>query len=150
MITVIGTVRNRATDVERWLESLAPHDLEVILVDYGSDDDLDGVLTRTRCPVKVIHLDMFPADGYPEAHLKNIGIRASTRPIVACTNVDVAYDPEFWPSIGRCAGQGTLVQVVRKNAPPGVIVKPDASYNENGKSFSMTNDLHPLQFGPGT
>lgn len=152
MISVVGAVCNRSKDVKRWLHSLAPHDLEAILVDYGSEDGLDGVLERSPCPVKVIRLGKFPVDGFPEAHLKNIGIREASREFVACTNVDVAYDPEFWRNVATCCNQGVLVQAVRKNAPPGVTVNPDASYDEpkDRAPFSITNDIHPLQFGPGT
>lgn len=152
MISVVGTVRNRAKDVERWLRSLAPHDLEVILVDYGSTDGLDGVLAKSPCPVRVIHLDVFPVDGFPEAYLKNTGIREATRPIVACTNVDVSYSPDFWASVARCSNQGVLVQAVRKNAPRGVVVNPDASCTQpkDGPPWSVTVDLHSIHFGPGT
>jgi len=127
MVSVVACVKDRAHNVKKWLESLALQtvDIQTILVDYGSTDGLDKVLEDSPVAVGYIPIDDLGIDKFPEAYLKNVGVRHANQDIVACTNVDVCYEPEFFEKLVGKLGEHTLVMAMRKNAPKDTTVPVD-------------------------
>ena len=146
-ISVVGCCYNRAENVRKWLESLAQQTCanitEVVLVDYGSTDGLDKVLKESPLRVSVYTVTRRGVDepGFPEAFLKNVGIRRARGDVVLSTNVDVVYEPSFVEKITSRCGPGVLVQAVRKNAQRGVPVNIDATTVPPDSVKSMCNDF---------
>src|SRR3990167_1146578 len=146
-ISVVGGVYNRAENVRKWLESLSKQTCiqwtEVVLVDYFSTDGLAAVLKESPVPVTLLNIvrSVGPnTGGFPEALLKNVGIRRASGDVIISTNVDVTYEPEFIEKIASRCGPCVLVQAVRKNAQKGVPVKPDATTEPPDSVKSMCND----------
>ena len=127
MISVVACVKNRAHNVKKWLESLALQtvDIQTILFDYGSDEGLDKVLEDSPIAVGYVPVEDLGIDKFPEAYLKNVGIRHANEDIIACTNVDVCYEPEFFEKLARKLDKHTLVMAMRKNAPQDTDVPVD-------------------------
>ena len=135
MFSVVACVKNRAEGVRLWLESLSLQTradlMEVILVDYSSTDGLEEVLKDAPIKINLFHVDSMEAHThFPEAFLKNVGIRRASCDVIAVTNVDCVYEPQFFENlISRC-GPGVLVQAVRKDTVKGQGVSADAVVEE--------------------
>lgn len=149
MVSVVSAVYNRAANVERWLGSLARQTVpvEAILVDYGSTDGLEGVLANSPIAVKVVTIER--KDGpFPEAYLKNVGIRYATCDVIVATNNDVTYEPTFFELLEECCIYGVLVQAMRQNAPSDAEVDLEGNIKLNqNKAISMVNDFGYHSFG---
>lgn len=137
MISVVACVKDRAENVKLWLESLALQTradlMEVILVDYSSADGLDKVLKDS--PIKLNFFRVSAREradepGFPEAFLKNVGIRRASCDVIAVTNVDCVYEPRFFENMAAECGPGVLVQAVRKDTFEGQQVSADAVVGE--------------------
>lgn len=144
-VSVVGCVRNRASNVRNWMESLSKQTIvqmmEIVLVDYSSTDGLQEVLDQSPVRLNVIRVNFSEnPPGFPEAKLKNVGIRRATGDVVFATNVDVVYEPVFVERIVSRCGPGVLVQAVRKNARKGVSVTADARTIPEDSIKSMCND----------
>jgi glycosyltransferase involved in cell wall biosynthesis len=137
MISVVACVKNRAANVKKWLASLELQtaDLQVVLVDYCSTDDIKSVMDDSPIAVGYIPVEDIKTenDKFPEAYLKNVGIRHASSKVIACTNVDVCYEPHFFEVCERQLGHNTLVMAVRKNAPEGMPVPIDAGDPQEGR-----------------
>jgi len=130
MISVVACVKDRAESVRLWLESLALQTrsdlIEIVLVDYGSIDNLDEVMKTSPIGVNLFRVSMREdVPGFPEAFLKNVGIRRASCDVIACTNVDLAYEPKFFENMASRCGPGVLVQAVRKDTKEGYKVSAD-------------------------
>ena len=148
MITVVACTRNRTANVAKWLRSVERQTclnlLEVVLVDYASSDGLAEVLQKSPVRLSVVTVQEVPGlPGFPEAFLKNTGVRRASGDVVICTNVDVVYEPSFLWRIASRTAPGVLVQAVRKNAPSGVVVYPDSTTEPENAVTSMCNDFSP-------
>lgn len=149
MISVVACVKDRAESVKLWLESLALQTMagmmEVILVDYSSTDGLPKVLEDAPIKVNVFRVsirDKIP--GFPEAFLKNVGIRRARCDVIAVTNVDLAYEPKFFENLSSRCGPGVLVQAVRKDTFKGQEVSADGVIGERkGQKAKMVIDYLP-------
>jgi hypothetical protein len=117
-------------DISMWLKTLSMQtvDLEIILVVYNdyvpqgmqSDNGIEDY------PVNLKIINVEGPDGpYPEAWLKNIGIRAASGDVVCCTNVDILYTEDFFKCIEDACKPGVLVQATRFNTPEGTTVSLD-------------------------
>ena len=148
MISIVACVKDRAENVGKWIASISGQTcseiLEIVLVDFSSTDNLKEVLESA--PKKIKYVSVASKDipiGFPEAFLKNVGIRHACGDVVICTNVDVVYEPTFfWKIASRCA-PGVLVQAVRKNVPVGVITNTDGTVNTPGVIYHLVNDFMP-------
>jgi GT2 family glycosyltransferase len=94
-ITAILTTQNRANLLPRVLDglvaqSLAPHRLEVIVIDDGSTDETAAVLAtyRHRLPLRIVHQ---AASGLAAA--KNLGVFMSRAPVLLFMDDDDVADP---------------------------------------------------------
>ena len=146
MISVVAAVHNRAEDVRTWLKSLVNQtgvELEVILVNYSSTDGLEKALELKELTYKEVVVDPIPGvEGFPEARLKNIGIKVASGDIVVATNVDLIYSSIFFSQIESCCADGFLVQAMRINAPRGSSVTTEGDIikaNESDQT-STVND----------
>lgn len=131
MFYVVVTVKNRRGNLRRWCESikrqtLRPHP---IIVDYNSTNPLDG--SEDYLPEDAV---IIRASGnstyYPEATLKNIGIRYPKEQrfnhVIGVTNVDIVYQKDFWRQVfNEVDDSDALVQATRMDAPQGSTVTPD-------------------------
>jgi len=125
MISIVTSVHKR--DISLWLESLSmqtnAHALEVVLVVYDDDIGEPSIVKQSdnglmEIPVKVVNVERI-AGAYPEAWLKNIGVRAAAGDVVCCTNIDILYTEDFFQEIERACTSGTLVQATRFDTPEG-------------------------------
>lgn len=144
-VSVVSAVRNRADNVQRWLESLALQTipLEVVLVDFASTDHLEQVLQTSPVEVKCVHMPFRESlDGFPEGQLKNVGIRRSTGDIVVCTNNDVVYEPTFFEHIEKCCIPMMFIMGMRINPPPDAHIATNGqiTFGER-RDVSMVNDF---------
>ncbi len=130
MLSVVGAAKGR--HIGRWLESLARHDVEVVLVDGGDVKGTEG-FPLTRVEVEVDGL-------FPDAWMKNVGIRAASHDIVCCTNTDIAYSDGFFAEVEKRCELGVLVQAMRITAPQGSIVYPNAAIQRNGQPLKLLVD----------
>lgn len=107
-------------NIDLWLASLEMQSirLEVILVVY---DDKDFEIPETPMCVWPIHVDKVEG-AYPEAWLKNIGIRHARGDVIACTNTDIIYTRDFFEQVENHCQPGTLVQATRFDTPEGTVV----------------------------
>ena len=148
MISVVACVKNRAENVRKWIASISGQTcseiLEIVLVDFSSTDNLKEVLDSAPRQVNLVSVGVQKEPtGFPEAFLKNVGIRRSRGDIVICTNVDVVYEPTFfWNIASRCA-PGVLVQAVRKNVPEGVAANTNGTMEPPASNYSLVNDFMP-------
>jgi len=143
MVSIVSAVYNRAANVQRWLKSLAKQTIpvEIILVDYGSTDGLENILENSPVGVKVVTLD-HKEGPFPEAYLKNVGIRYATGDVVVATNNDVTYEPAFFEQIEKCCINGVIIQAMRQNAPSDADVDSEGNIFLNEKKhISMVNDF---------
>jgi len=115
MISVVSSVHNR--DIDLWYKSLAMQTaiIELILVVY--DDDKNYQPPEDFPHIHgIIQVDKI--DGpYPEAWLKNIGIKHARGDVIACTNIDIIYTENFFQTIEDNCSPGTLVQATRFDIP---------------------------------
>jgi glycosyltransferase involved in cell wall biosynthesis len=149
MISVVACVKDRAESVKLWLESLSLQTradlMEVVLVDYGSTDGIDKVLKSSPIGVNTFRVSLREdVMGFPEAFLKNVGIRRAHCDIIACTNVDLAYEPRFFENMATRCGPGVLVQAVRRDTKEGMEVTTDGVIlKDSGDKASMVIDYLP-------
>jgi len=155
MVSVVSAVKNRASHVALWLESLAQQTLcsmmEVVLVDYSSSDDLGQVLKDSPVRVNVLKVSQREdIKGFPEAFLKNVGIRRATGDVIMATNVDVTYSKDFVEQVAMRCGSGVLVEAVRMNAyeDQEIYVDGTAEKREGQEQYSMTIDYCPENLVP--
>jgi len=123
MISIVSSMHKR--DVSLWLTSLSYQtaSIEVVLVVY---DDFsppigmqsDNGIEDYPLDIKIIQVDK--VDGpYPEAWLKNIGIKAASHDVVCCTNIDIVYTEDFFAQVENSCKEDTLVQATRFDTPEG-------------------------------
>ena len=149
LVSVVGVVYNRAESVRRWLKSLSLQrevDLEVILVNYSSTDNLRELLREPEVSYKEIVVDRVAKyeDRFPEAYLKNAGIKVASGDVIVSTNVDLVYEPTFMRRVAAFCGNGFLVEAVRRDISTGVTVTPEARVvvGDGTPPASVVNDYN--------
>jgi GT2 family glycosyltransferase len=93
-VAVVIVTYNSRTDIERCLRSVIPHDAgagpaEVVVVDNASTDDTVAHVTTTWPTVRVVALQ----DNRGFSAANNVGIRATTAPLVLLLNPDTVVPP---------------------------------------------------------
>jgi len=122
MISIVSSMHKRDTDL--WLKTLEMQtaDIEVVLVVYNDFVPLgmqsDNGVQQHPFKFKVVHVEG-PEGPYPEAWLKNIGIKASTGDVICCTNIDILYTEEFFAEVENNCRPDTLVEATRFDTPEG-------------------------------
>ncbi len=94
-VSVVVPVRNRPELLDHALTSLAAqdfpaHQMEVIVCDDGSTDDIQSVVSRFQSGAVLVKLVAQPPTG--PAAARNLGIRASIAPIILFVDSDVVAD----------------------------------------------------------
>ncbi|MEQ8717334.1 MAG: glycosyltransferase [Acidimicrobiales bacterium] len=87
-VTVVVPTRNEAANVGRFLTSL-PTDVALVVVD-ASDDDTPDLIERIRPSATVLRERAHIAEA------RQIGADAATTPWVVCTDIDVAFAPDYF------------------------------------------------------
>ncbi len=79
----------------RWQEGVAPADLEVVLVDYGSDrGHREAVaLEAARFEARVVRVEV--GGLWNRSRALNYGLRAARGEYLLCTDVDMIFSPNF-------------------------------------------------------
>ena len=131
---VVVTCKNRRGDLRRWCESIKAQNVWPVIVDYNSLNPLTGKEKYLPPGTQVIRVTGGDDTKYPEASLKNIGIKfalgRTTGPgyfsdSIACTNIDIVYQKDFFYEIGGRFRENVLVQAIRLDSPEGSFVTPD-------------------------
>ena len=101
-ISAIIPIRNRSGErlanclrSLRWQEGVAPEDLEVVLVDYGSDPAHRDAVAREAegFGARVVRVE---AGGlWNRSRALNYGLRAARGEYLLCTDVDMIFSPRF-------------------------------------------------------
>jgi biofilm PGA synthesis N-glycosyltransferase PgaC len=105
-VSVVIPFRNEARNLERLINSLEsqkyPGAYEVILVNDGSTDDYESVLSllRTRKPVKTIPSLFSAGRGLTsKQQALDTGIKAAAHDWIACTDADMLLEPRWLESL---------------------------------------------------
>ena len=103
-------------------------EIEVILVVYNDFVPVgmqsDNGIENYPFPFKVIHVEGDNGP-YPEAWLKNIGIKAAASDVICCTNIDILYTEDFFLQVEKNCRQDTLVEATRFDTPKGTTARVD-------------------------
>lgn len=132
-IAVVVCSRDRPTALSRALASLAPTltvDDEVVVVDSASSDD------RTRQVAADAGFAVVRASRPGLSHARNLGVEATTRPIIAFTDDDCRVGPE-WRLAIEAAFDDPLV---------GIATGPVVADGDGGTALSTMHRSHDVRF----
>jgi len=105
-VSLVATVRDAATEIGEFLESIAaqtrPPD-EVVICDGGSIDGTDEVLRRASGVVLLIE------PGANIARGRNLAIRAATHDVIAASDADCVLDPGWLAALLAAIERGADV-----------------------------------------
>lgn len=132
-ISVVCCCHGRERALKQWLESIEVQtvrsSIEAVVV---TDEPMDGPFVNVVAP-------QFRGP-FPEAWWKNIGIRAATHDVVATTNADITYRPDFFEKVLSCVAPHKLVQAIRLDAPEGLFIGPNGVVDMQRCSMTLDFD----------
>lgn len=128
-LSIVIGVRNRSAMLKNCLRSLSlqdSKDFEVIIVDYGGTDDIEG-LVHDYGFTKYIYTHNTGI--YSRTHSLNIGIRNAASELILCTDADIIFAPNFVTAALKAASEGAIVLCHCLRLSPKFI-KPYFKYQE--------------------
>ncbi len=111
-VSVIVTVKNEASSIDRLLDSLSQQTIppsEVVIVDGGSTD---GTLERIEHHPQRLPIKLLVREGTNISEGRNEAIRAASGEILASTDAGVRLVPHWLEALTRPLAQDTTVDVV--------------------------------------
>lgn len=154
-LSAIIPVRNRSgTRLRNCLASLRwqdvdPGDLEIVLSDFGSDDDHAASIRELadRYDAKVARSEEF--GDWNRSRALNLGIQHATAEYVVCTDADMIFAPSFVPAIlavhDRMPGEA-LVVCKCSDLPKTV---PEKDYAREDIAYLHDSARHRKSIGTG-
>jgi glycosyltransferase involved in cell wall biosynthesis len=104
--------RNRARDLKKALPSVIAAarrspPVEIVVLDYGSDDDL--VYYLESLDSYIVRRVFYSSPYFHMAHARNLSILAAKGEYTTSSNADTLVDPDFFLVVRELAGQGADV-----------------------------------------
>ena len=126
--SIIICTRNRADHLRRTLDSLAgvhvPEGwaVELLVVDNGSTDDTEGVVTSFSVPGVHVHYHVEPQRG--QCYARNKGLGLARGDIILFTDDDVRFPRHWLEEMCRPILDGRARAVPGSNRIPEYLVRP--------------------------